>query len=308
VPNNNKIIVIKLGALGDFFSSCETFSRIRSHHPHAHITLMTTSPFEGIAQQSPYFDDIWVIERFKSFELFGWLGIFKKLKREKFDFIYDLQRNDRAKIIGFAASLLAKTQVLSGQKKGRLDRLQDFKVPEGMLDTRDMSPFLTQDLSWLNGKTYSEFGIDQKYVLLVPGSAPQHPGKRWPATSYAKLADLLLHEGYQPVLIGTKADSDVTSLIKNAVPSAIDLTGTTKIEDVASLSRTATAAIGNDTGPMHIAAASGCPIVSLFSYISDPDQSAPRATSIEILRSQNIADISVENVFACFEKIKRENP
>ena len=303
--HEKRIIVIKLGALGDFFSSCETFRRIRIHHPHAHITLMTTSPFEKIARESPYFNDIWVIERHKAFEIFGWLKIFQKLKHEKFDFIYDLQRNDRAKIICFFAALLANTKVISGQKRGRLDRLQGFKVPEGMLDTRDMSPFITQDLSWLKGRPYSEFGIQEKYVLFVPGSAPQHPGKRWPAKSYAELAELFLHEGYQPILIGTVSDSDVTSLIKDSVPTVIDLTGKTKIEDVVSLSREAIAAIGNDTGPMHIAAASGCPIVSLFSYISNPDQSAPRGKSVEVLRAENMEDISVEKVFKCFKRVSR---
>lgn len=305
MSHDKKIIAIKLGALGDFFASCETFSRIRTHHPYAHITLMTTSPFEGIARQSPYFNDVWVIERCKFFEAVAWLEIFQRLRRDRFDLIYDLQRNDRARIICFFAALLAGTKVISGQKKGRLDRLQDFKVPEGMLDTRDMSPFITQDLSWLKGRPYSEFGIQEKYVLFVPGSAPQHPGKRWPAKSYAELAELFLHEGYQPILIGTEADSDVTSLIKDSVPAVIDLTGKTKIEDVVSLSREASAAIGNDTGPMHIAAASGCPIVSLFSYISDPQQSAPRGKSVEVLRADNMEDISVEKVFKCFQRVSR---
>jgi len=57
------ILVIKLGALGDFVISLGAMKSIRQKHPDAHITLLTTKPFKFFAQQSQYFNDIWVDER-----------------------------------------------------------------------------------------------------------------------------------------------------------------------------------------------------------------------------------------------------
>ena len=60
----------------------------------------------------------------------------------------------------------------------------------------------------------------------------------------------------------------------------------------------AAGAVGNDTGPIHMTAAAGCPTVVLFSAASDPALTAPRGTEIEILQRDNLADLSVESVAA----------
>ena len=56
-----KILVIRLGALGDFVLSTGLFKAIRRHHPEASLTLLTTAPYGDIARQSKWFDEIWII-------------------------------------------------------------------------------------------------------------------------------------------------------------------------------------------------------------------------------------------------------
>jgi len=58
-----RILVIKLGALGDFVQALAPMAAIRRHHPGAHITLLTTDPFVELAAASRWFDDIWVDSR-----------------------------------------------------------------------------------------------------------------------------------------------------------------------------------------------------------------------------------------------------
>ena len=53
------ILVIKLGALGDFIQALGPFAAIRRHHKGAPVTLLTTEPFAEFARASPYFDDVW---------------------------------------------------------------------------------------------------------------------------------------------------------------------------------------------------------------------------------------------------------
>ncbi len=65
---------------------------------------------------------------------------------------------------------------------------------------------------------------------------------------------------------------------------------------IAALAHTAKAAIGNDTGPMHLIALCGCPSVSLFSSASDPQQSAPRGEHVRVLQKDDLHDLSVDAV------------
>src|SRR5690606_27850998 len=90
-----KILVIKLGALGDFVQALGPVAAIRRHHPHAHITLMTTKPFLELAQASGYFDVIWIDEKPKWHQAGKWLSLRNHLNDLAFDRVYDLQNNDR---------------------------------------------------------------------------------------------------------------------------------------------------------------------------------------------------------------------
>ena len=91
------------------------------------------------------------------------------------------------------------------------------------------------------------------------------------------------------------SEADLAAEI-TARTGAISLAGQTSFADVASLSRTAAAAIGNDTGPMHIAAICGCPSVVLFSKDSDPSITAPRGNDVTVLQRDNLADLPVSEV------------
>ena len=79
---------------------------------------------------------------------------------------------------------------------------------------------------------------------------------------------------------------------------AKSVAGETSFADIAELSRKAAGAIGNDTGPMHIAAICGCPCVVLFSKASNPDITAPRGANVTILQRENLSDLGVSEVAA----------
>jgi ADP-heptose:LPS heptosyltransferase len=85
------------------------------------------------------------------------------------------------------------------------------------------------------------------------------------------------------------------------IPDALDLTGRTTLTDLAALAAHAEFAVGNDTGPMHVAASVGCRCLVLFSADSDPALTAPRGpggTWAAVLRVPDLADLTVERVAA----------
>jgi ADP-heptose:LPS heptosyltransferase len=98
------------------------------------------------------------------------------------------------------------------------------------------------------------------------------------------------------VVAGTASERGLAEII-----GGIDLTGKTDFLQLASVFRGASLAIGNDTGPMHLAASLGIPCISLFSAASDPDLTAPRypdGSWPAILRAPNLRDLPVAQILA----------
>lgn len=154
----------------------------------------------------------------------------------------------------------------------------------------------TPDLAWLDEDT-KRLGLPSRIALLVPGSAPHRPAKRWPTAAYGALALRLVERGITPVVLGTDEEKPLAESIRAACPKARDLTGQTSLFAIAGLARRARFAIGSDTGPMHLIAMVGCPVVSLFSAESDPVRSAPRGT-VTVLQRPDLATLDVDTVTA----------
>lgn len=82
-----------------------------------------------------------------------------------------------------------------------------------------------------------------------------------------------------------------------AAPGGHDLAERPSLAEIAVLARAA-AAVGNDTGPMHLIAAAGCPTLVLFSDASDPALCAPRGPAVQILHRPDLGELAVEEVEA----------
>ena len=84
-----KVLVIKLSALGDFVLALAAMKKIREAHKRAHITLLTTPPFEALAKASPYFNAVETGGRPQGPG--EWMALRRALKQARFDRVYDLQ-------------------------------------------------------------------------------------------------------------------------------------------------------------------------------------------------------------------------
>ncbi|MCB9988040.1 MAG: glycosyltransferase family 9 protein [Rhodospirillales bacterium] len=308
MSDQKKILVIKLGALGDFIQALGPMAAIRRHHPDAHITLLTTKPFVQFGEACGYFDDVWVDTRPRWNQPLDWVGLGKKLREGAFSRVYDLQNNDRTALY---FRLFFKNEVeWVGAAKGASHRNDSPERTAGKsfaghvqtLALAGIDTVTVDDLSWIKTDV-SALGLQPPYVLLVPGCAPQHPYKRWPAKNYADLAKRLLSQGRQPVLIGTDSEADALSAIEKDAPGSLNLAGKTSLFDIAVLARGADAVVGNDTGPIHIAGPTGRPTLVLFSGASNPVRHAPQGAHVDVLQEENLENLPVETVEATLGKI-----
>ncbi len=296
-----RILVIKLGALGDFILALGAMEAIRRHHQDAHITLLTTRPFLDIAGRSGYFNDIIVDVRPKLYELRRWYFLFRHLNQGNYARVYDLQMNARTKNY---YRLFQKKPEWSGVIEGSplfypnpdWRQLHAFKRHQEILKVAGIDAQLP-DLAWMKSDV-SLFKLEKPYVLLIPGSAPTRPEKRWPAVRYGGLGLRLMKAGYHVAVLGTSAEAAVIARVMKSCPGIVDLSGQTSLYDIATLARAATATIGNDTGPTHLTAAAGCPTVALFcTAASNPALSAPVGKSVRIIQADALEDIAVDVVY-----------
>ena len=306
-----KILIIKLGAMGDFIQSLGPMKAIRAHHPQAHITLLTTKPFANLARESKYVDAIHLDERPKWHDVRGWMSLRHWLRAGKFTRVYDLQNNDRTQ---FYFNLYPRNErpewvgVAKGASHRNIspDRTAGLAF-EGHAQTLRLAGIenvAIDDLSWIR-RDLTAYKVASPYVLLVPGSAPQHPYKRWPAIHYGRLAASLERRGFYPVILGTKGEVDIAQAITRLSPGTINLCGMTDLEDIAVLARGAAAAIGNDTGPMHMIAPTGCPCIVLFSGRTNPARHRPLGPAISVMQSENLDDLGVNDVLTRVQNIAR---
>jgi ADP-heptose:LPS heptosyltransferase len=296
-----RVLVIKHSAFGDFILSTGSFKAIRAHHPGDRITLLTTAPLKTLAEACPHFDEVWVDPRPRMTRPLAWLAQVAKLRRAGFGRVYDLQRNDRTATYFHALGPRPPewVGVVRGcshryvKPAGRAQHIIDREAAQLALAGVRAEP--VPDLDWLGADTPPPATGD-RMVLLVPGSARRRPEKRWPAEHYARLAAGLAADGLTPVLVGGADEAEVLATVRAACPAAIDLGGRTTVAEIAALGRRATAAVGNDTGPMHVIAGAGCPTVSLFGPASDPALIGPRGPRVTILRRDPMSAIGVEEV------------
>ncbi|GLQ05377.1 glycosyltransferase family 9 protein [Sneathiella chinensis] len=298
------ILVIKHGAFGDVVLAQALFQAIRAHHPAARITLLTTALFKPFLEKSGLFDDIWVDDKPKLWQVRRLLALKRKLRSGNFDRVYDLQTSSRSSsyLKLFPAGRRPEWSGVApgcshphrNPNRGRLHTVERQSEQLAQAGITDMPP---ADFSWAI-KAARDFALPVPYALLVPGGSAHRPEKRWPAASYGALAGHLVSQGVTPVLIGGKAEADVLAEICGICPEAIDLSSKTSLEDLAGLGAGAALAVGNDTGPLHMIAAVGCPVTVLFSRASDPSRARPRGQAVTVLQRDDLASLSLDAVIA----------
>lgn len=183
------------------------------------------------------------------------------LRRQGYARVYDLQRNDRTRLIFHIMRLGRPHLEWNGIFKGASHYLPDPREPRRHAAIRYTDQLAVAglhdipahaDLSFLDGDLSTLPLPTRPMLLMVPGGAPQRPAKRAPSALFIAVARHALSCGIAPVLIGTDKEADALRAISDAVPEAISLQGRTDFGQLAALARRASAAVGNDTGPMHL--------------------------------------------------------
>lgn len=300
-----KILVIKLGALGDFIQMMGFYAAIRHRWPEAHITLMTGKPFIRLAQQSGYFNDY--IEDNRTWRPSDYIRIIKNLATSGYDLIIDLQMQTRTKERYYTLARLWTTkpfQWASLENGYFLIKKTHKKWPLTWGKTEEEElPFSAEapTLSFCRAHPDVLAQLPQQYVLMIPGCSPDHPYKRWPAARYRALAEKLADQGIYSVVLGTNAEKSEIDLICQGNPKTVNFCNKSSLMDIPEMASKALAIVGNDTGPQHMAELSSVPAVTLFCLVTR--SSAVYRPNVTNIIEREIIDISVEQVFQTLQSV-----
>lgn len=292
-----KILMIKLGALGDLILAIPSFRMIRKRFPAAKISVLVDRKLASLVAQSPYIDEVIPVDRKKLSHLPSLLKLARRIRREAFDISVDLQNSKWTHLLAFLGGVCERYAFSRGPFQFLINR------PDHTYQTAD-SPVKHQFriLSKLgvrefdeNLELWSDPASEARVKTLLPaeingsrrigfviGSSPKWPTKRWPVENFLELSRKLVREmKCQIILLGSENDG-VSAAAFEKEEGVTSLIGKTSLTDLVPLIRELDVLVTGDTAPLHIAAAVQTPVVALFGP-TDPKRHMPPARASTVL-------------------------
>ncbi|MFA5181692.1 MAG: lipopolysaccharide heptosyltransferase II [Syntrophales bacterium] len=303
------ILIVKLSAIGDVVHTLPSLSALRRLYPQAHITWVVEEAAADLIEGHPYLDRV-LVSRRKYWQQDLKKGNFSKniheirifinaLRDRPYDLVIDFHGLFKSAVLvwlsggvsklGFhsmqeGSGLFYTEKIPEDMSKHAVDRYQDFLLylgtKGGKADGVNTPEFLIpyddsniQKVSALLRKSHID--IDEPFVAMNPVAL--WDTKLWRQDRFAMLADRIAGELNVPVVITSSAHERpyAESILKEVkTAKVVDLSGQTTLRDLACLYRQAALVVTTDSGPMHIAAAVGTPVVALFGP-TDPRRTGP---------------------------------
>lgn len=297
---DDRILIIKLGALGDVVQAEGAIHDIRLAHPESEITVMTTPSYHKLFERCPWIDKVIIDPRHSRFRIDRMLSLRRTLRRHCFDMVYDLQQVSRTDF--YSRFLLSGTPWLGGVKgcthycRRPADRCaaDHFRIS---FEKAGLEPVntLVSDVSWMAedmSVLLQQYGLTEDFVVLIPGCSKKHPQKRWPY--YRELAARLCDEGRRVV---TVPGPDEMELCRE-IPGDMLMAGGRWLDyfELAGVLKKAQYIVGNDTGPTHIGAHLRRDGLALFGSHSEPLHTGIQHSRFTWLEENDISSIPVDKV------------
>ncbi len=346
--NVQKVLIVRLGSMGDVIHALPAVAALRQAFPNAKIgwaieerwsellRAPSAKPYSPLSPQRPLVDLVHTVNTFK------WRSNLlssqtrrevKELKRtlriEKYDAAIDFQGALKSAVIArwakasaiygfsaprekFARRLYSQKVQVAGthiveQNLSLAEALaqEKLKMPAALLPHDDAAEQKMQQ--WLEEHRISSF------ILLNPGAG--WGAKQWPAERYGHVAKQLAADGLSCLINFGPREETLAKTVQQE-SGGIAQPVNCSISELIALTRHARLFIGGDTGPMHLAAALGVPVVAIFGP-TDPARNGPFATCNVVLRNsasltsyshhdnadEGLLQISVQDVLAAAREL-----
>jgi heptosyltransferase I len=304
-----KILILKPSSLGDVIQALPVLRLLKLHYPDSEIFWWIDSALAPLIEGDPDLTGIVRFERKRWAKPQHWPEMLRSvqwLREQQFDLVIDLQCLLRSG----AFAWLANGKFLAGLNEVREGArgFYDLAVPRKTFHTHAVDWYLSvlpplgvpvhKNFNWLPTRPQIADEVKRKWpeansklktqnsklILLQPGA--RWKNKRWPAKYFAELVCALAEKfpAARFAILGDKGDQPLGEIISQAAPKKVlNLCGATSLLEMAEWIRLCDLMITNDTGPMHVAAALGKPLVALFGP-TEPRRTGPYGQLENVLR------------------------
>jgi heptosyltransferase-1 len=297
-----KILILKPSSLGDVVQALPVLRLIRRHLPAGEIFWWIDSALAPLLEGDPDLTGVVRFERKRWAQPRHWPEMFRSiqwLRAQNFDWVIDLQCLARSGVFAWLANgkfLIGLDEVREGARG-----FYDIAVPRKSFHTHAVDWYLAvlpqlgvpvhNNFSWLPERAEIAAAVKSKWqtggarwIVLQPGARWEN--KRWPVENFAGLVRRLA-EKFSDVrfaILGSGEDRPPGEIISRAAPSrSLNLCGETSLPEMVEWIRQCELMVTNDTGPMHVAAALGKPLVALFGP-TEPRRTGPYGRLENVLR------------------------
>jgi len=282
------ILITKPSSLGDIVLALPALRTLRLSFPEAKISWLIRPEFAPLIDNHPHLDEIVTFDRkllgkawFHPRAFGAMMSLIRKLRRSKFDVIFDFQGLFRTASLAWLSDCKKRFGMANAREFATI--FYTHKIPQDresihmvdfylkIIQAAGASDFGVEFVFPQNpdaensvGRLLASHGIKENYAVLIPGSA--HQDKCWPPERFAQLADRISSD-YNLSIAATGSASEsgiIEKLQEKANVTVANLAGQTSLSELVALLKRAKLAVSNDTGPGHIAAATGIPLVLMF--------------------------------------------
>lgn len=291
----NKVLIIQTAYIGDVILTTPLIETIKANHPNCQIDFLLKKGNEQLVDNHPLLTNIYVFN--KSRKISSFIDIIVRIRKEKYDFVINLQRYTSSGLIaGFSAG-----KKIIGFKKNPMSFLFDEKLKHEIANgehevDRNLSliqshcKVLTRRPKlYPNSDDFSkvEKFAQKPFICLAPASVwktKQAPIEKW--IEIVRIAA----RNYRIYLVGSSTDYDLCDEIihKSNSNEVENLCGKLKLMETAALFAHAQRVFVNDSGPLHIASALNTPVSALFCSTIPEFGFGPLSDINEIIEVKNL--------------------
>jgi lipopolysaccharide heptosyltransferase I len=285
-----RVALLKPSALGDIVHSLPVLTALRRRFPCAHITWIVNRSYEELLRGHRDLDETLSFDRAAVRKGWGsalstYLGFVRELRRRRFDLLIDLQGLLRSGLMAAASGARRRVGLSTAREGARwfytdVVRVADFNAVHAV----DRYWRISEDLGVGDGPKVFHVpiaaeahawaeqalaGLPRPWLALAVGA--RWRTKRWPPAHFAALAARAQAQfGGAAVFVGGRDEAEPAAEVRSRLAGpSLDATGRTSLPQLAALLSRVDVVLGNDTGPLHLAAALGRPVAAPYTCTLD---------------------------------------
>lgn len=307
-PDARRILIIKLRAIGDVILTTPVIDNLRAAYPEAEINLLTERPCYPIVKNHPHLNEVISLNRtyLQALPWYQVLGenwaFLRMLRSKRYDIVFDLFGNPRSALLAFATRAAVRVgysfrgrryayTVVVPSRADRvhevlfhLDALKAVGIPirstKLSVDIDDISAFFASTF-WERNR------LEDKRVVGINASGGWYT-KRWPLKAFAQLGDRLATDfGLRILLFWGPGERQDVQEIANLMQQPAVLAPQSDLNQLSALLARLDLLISNDSGPMHLAAAVGTPVLGIYGP-TRPELQGPWGNGHQVVRKDDL--------------------